>query len=365
MKDLSCPSSPIIDVGSNEFPAKNRILVDIPCEVCRDYSSGKHYGIYACDGCAGFFKRSIRQDRVYVCRLGNPGRCTVDKAHRNQCRACRLRKCLEVGMNQQAVQHERGPRASTLLRQISLQNEVIGTEMVVQQSWRLLFHHPTVNRPPYFARPTPVEDTSIQAIASEHLFHNIRQFKTMGRFSELCMSDQLLLIDASWKELFVLSIVQYMMPMHLGQLLREYLTDERYNFFLHGLADDVKAISSTLQFIQSLQLNAREYDLLRPIFLFQRATMERVLAAHMVCDHPRMEKRLRETMKICKMFEIACTNYVNYVRPNSLRFHEVFRVIHRLRVAPLYAIEELFFRKLIGGNPLMVLIADLYVQKQI
>ena len=27
-----------------------RILMDIPCKVCQDHSSGKHYGIYACDG---------------------------------------------------------------------------------------------------------------------------------------------------------------------------------------------------------------------------------------------------------------------------------------------------------------------------
>ena len=33
-----------------------RILYDIPCRVCQDHSSGKHYGIFACDGCAGFFK---------------------------------------------------------------------------------------------------------------------------------------------------------------------------------------------------------------------------------------------------------------------------------------------------------------------
>ena len=33
-----------------------RILFDVKCAVCDDNSSGKHYGIFACDGCAGFFK---------------------------------------------------------------------------------------------------------------------------------------------------------------------------------------------------------------------------------------------------------------------------------------------------------------------
>lgn len=98
--------------------SQGRILLDVPCKVCADNSSGKHYGIYACDGCAGFFKRSIRRGRPYRCK-SNDNSCTIDKAHRNQCRSCRLRKCLEVGMNPDAVQQERGPRNATRMRNSS------------------------------------------------------------------------------------------------------------------------------------------------------------------------------------------------------------------------------------------------------
>ncbi|XP_063990191.1 protein dissatisfaction-like [Diachasmimorpha longicaudata] len=87
-------------------------LLDIACNVCEDRSSGKHYGIYSCDGCSGFFKRSIHSNREYTCKAQGPmkGRCPIDKTHRNQCRACRLTKCFQAGMNKDAVQHERGPR---------------------------------------------------------------------------------------------------------------------------------------------------------------------------------------------------------------------------------------------------------------
>ena len=70
---------------------------EILCKVCGDVSSGRHYGVYTCDGCSGFFMRSVRRDAVYTCK-GN-GTCIVDKKRRNQCQACRYKKCLEAKMN--------------------------------------------------------------------------------------------------------------------------------------------------------------------------------------------------------------------------------------------------------------------------
>lgn len=44
-------------------------------------------------------QRSIRRNRQYICKGKVEGNCVVDKTHRNQCRACRLKKCIEEGMN--------------------------------------------------------------------------------------------------------------------------------------------------------------------------------------------------------------------------------------------------------------------------
>ncbi|KAL3109619.1 hypothetical protein niasHT_018817 [Heterodera trifolii] len=81
------------------------------CVVCGDKASGRHYGAISCEGCKGFFKRSIRKQIAYVCRGSKD--CPVTKFHRNRCQFCRLKKCLSTGMK--TVQAERRPMNAAMI----------------------------------------------------------------------------------------------------------------------------------------------------------------------------------------------------------------------------------------------------------
>ncbi|CCD67373.1 Nuclear Hormone Receptor family [Caenorhabditis elegans] len=64
-----------------------------------------HYGASSCHGCKAFFRRSVFEGRVYMCSADN--HCDITNESRNRCRACRLRNCLEGGMNPKHVREER------------------------------------------------------------------------------------------------------------------------------------------------------------------------------------------------------------------------------------------------------------------
>ncbi|CAF0768474.1 unnamed protein product [Adineta ricciae] len=75
------------------------------CAVCSDIASGYHYGVWSCEGCKAFFKRSIQGTNEYICPATNT--CTIDKHRRKSCQACRLRRCYEVGMTKGTTRRER------------------------------------------------------------------------------------------------------------------------------------------------------------------------------------------------------------------------------------------------------------------
>ncbi|KAK3512471.1 hypothetical protein QTP70_014375 [Hemibagrus guttatus] len=79
------------------------------CKVCGDMASGFHYGVHACEGCKGFFRRSIQQSISYKMCVKNEN-CLIVRMNRNRCQHCRFKKCLSVGMSRDAVRFGRIPK---------------------------------------------------------------------------------------------------------------------------------------------------------------------------------------------------------------------------------------------------------------
>lgn len=76
------------------------------CQICNDNASGYHYGVMSCEGCKGFFRRTVQKGNEYKCH--REAGCKIDRMSRNRCQACRFNKCLAQGMSKESVRQDRG-----------------------------------------------------------------------------------------------------------------------------------------------------------------------------------------------------------------------------------------------------------------
>lgn len=95
MEDVSAVM-PVVCKRTRHMSQVGRIKGEELCVVCGDKASGYHYNALTCEGCKGFFRRSITKNAVYKCKSG--GNCEMDMYMRRKCQECRLRKCKEMGM---------------------------------------------------------------------------------------------------------------------------------------------------------------------------------------------------------------------------------------------------------------------------
>ncbi|XP_031830730.1 knirps-related protein [Nomia melanderi] len=76
------------------------------CKVCGEPAAGFHFGAFTCEGCKSFFGRSYNNlSSISDCKNG--GECVINKKNRTTCKACRLRKCLLVGMSKSGSRYGR------------------------------------------------------------------------------------------------------------------------------------------------------------------------------------------------------------------------------------------------------------------
>uniref|UniRef100_A0AC35GNT0 Nuclear receptor domain-containing protein n=1 Tax=Panagrolaimus sp. PS1159 TaxID=55785 RepID=A0AC35GNT0_9BILA len=70
------------------------------CSICEAPTHGMHFGVSTCKACASFFRRSMVERKRYKCRFQD--QCIINNKVRNNCRACRLKKCYQAGMIREA-----------------------------------------------------------------------------------------------------------------------------------------------------------------------------------------------------------------------------------------------------------------------
>ncbi|XP_077997236.1 retinoic acid receptor beta-like isoform X2 [Glandiceps talaboti] len=188
-----------------------------PCFVCQDKSSGYHYGVSSCEGCKGFFRRSIQKNMQYTCHRER--KCIINKVTRNRCQYCRLQKCFEVGMSKECVRNDRNKKKKVtheVTESFEMTPEMEEVMDVVVKAHKETF--PSETPKPGFkvaSAPTPGLRTNetdllmfeyVTDMSSRAIIMVVEFAKKIPGFLQLKTQDQITLLKAACLEVMILRI---------------------------------------------------------------------------------------------------------------------------------------------------------------
>ncbi|XP_017347076.2 retinoic acid receptor RXR-gamma-A isoform X1 [Ictalurus punctatus] len=310
------------------------------CSICGDRSSGKHYGVYSCEGCKGFFKRTIRKDLTYTCR--DCKECLIDKRQRNRCQYCRYQKCLAMGMKREAVQEERQrgrDKNDNEVDSSSGLNEEMPVEKILDAE---LSVEPKTDTYIQTNADTSTNDpvTNICQAADKQLFTLVEWAKLIPHFSQLPLDDQVILLRAGWNELLIASFSHRSVSVKDGIVLGTGLHVHRNSAHTAGVGSIFdRVLSELVSKMKDMQMDKTELGCLRAIVLFNPDAKG--------LSSPSEVEALRE--KVYASLE----SYTKHKYPDQPgRFAKLLLRLPALRSIGLKCLEHLFFFKLIGDTPI-------------
>ncbi|XP_054413356.1 retinoic acid receptor RXR-beta isoform X6 [Pongo abelii] len=309
-----------------------------------DSGRGKHYGVYSCEGCKGFFKRTIRKDLTYSCRDNKD--CTVDKRQRNRCQYCRYQKCLATGMKREAVQEERqrgkdkdgdGEGAGGAPEEMPV-DRILEAELAVEQKSDQGVEGPGGTGGSGSSPNDPV--TNICQAADKQLFTLVEWAKRIPHFSSLPLDDQVILLRAGWNELLIASFSHRSIDVRDGILLATGLHVHRNSAHSAGVgAIFDRVLTELVSKMRDMRMDKTELGCLRAIILFNPDAKG--------LSNPSEVEVLRE--KVYASLETYCKQ--KYPEQQG-RFAKLLLRLPALRSIGLKCLEHLFFFKLIGDTPI-------------
>ncbi|KAG9344702.1 hypothetical protein JZ751_010388 [Albula glossodonta] len=269
------------------------------CSVCHDYASGYHYGVWSCEGCKAFFKRSIQGHNDYICPATN--QCTIDKNRRKSCQACRLRKCIEVGMMKCGMRRDRGSfrtRRPVTGARCSRRGEAeVYTQRPKELHLSSLTPEQLISRIVEVEPPTiylmeevqkPFTEASMMMaltrLADKELVYMISWAKKIPGFVELNLFDQVHLLECCWLEVLMLGLMWRSMD-HPGKLIfsPDLILSRDEGNCVEGIMEIFDLLLATTSRFRELRLKQEEYVCLKAMILLNSMCICLVCAFVCMC----------------------------------------------------------------------------------
>lgn len=315
------------------------------CAICGDRATGKHYGAASCDGCKGFFRRSVRKNHLYTCRFSR--NCVVDKDKRNQCRYCRLRKCFKAGMKKEAVQNERDRISCRRPSYEEQSSNGSGLSVVSLLQAEMLSRQ--VGAALELGSPGSDIDLSTKQIANindvcdsmkQQLLILVEWAKYIPAFSELTLDDQVALLRAHAGEHLLLGVARRSMQLKDVLLLGNNCIitkncPEGRNQDLDISKVGVRVMDELVKPLNEVQIDDTEFACLKAIVFFDPNAKG--------LSEPQRIKQLRYQI------QINLEDYISDRQYDSRgRFGEILLTLPALQSISWQMIEQIQFVRLFG-----------------
>ncbi|KAL0273493.1 UNVERIFIED_CONTAM: hypothetical protein PYX00_006140 [Menopon gallinae] len=311
------------------------------CSICGDRASGKHYGVYSCEGCKGFFKRTVRKDLTYACREDR--NCIIDKRQRNRCQFCRYNKCLAMGMKREAVQEERQRTKEREQGEV----ESSGTLQADMPVERILEAEKRVECKVENQNEYENAVANICQATNTQLYQLVEWAKHIPHFSSLPIEDQVLLLRAGWNELLIAAFSHRSVEVCDGIVLGAGITVHRNSAHQAGVGTIFdRVLTELVAKMRDMNMDRTELGCLRSIILFN--------------PEVRGLKSGQEVELLREKVYAALEEYTRVTRPDEPgRFAKLLLRLPALRSIGLKCLEHLFFFRLIGDVPIDTFLMDM------